>query len=69
MINTEYHSPVLLSECLDALIWNASGTYADCTLGGGGHSIEILKRLARTASRLHCFDRDRKLSLCDEAPR
>lgn len=57
MINTEYHSPVLLSECLDALIWNASGTYADCTLGGGGHSIEILKRLAPDG-RLHCFDRD-----------
>ena len=56
MINTEYHDPVLLNECLDALIKDPSGTYADCTLGGGGHSFAIVSRLAKEG-HLHCFDR------------
>ena len=41
----EYHSPVLFEESLRALLWNPNGVYADCTLGGGGHSEGILKRL------------------------
>ena len=40
---SEYHNPVLLSESIDFLIGNPSGTYADVTFGGGGHSAEILK--------------------------
>ena len=31
-----YHDPVMLKECLDGLNIKPNGTYADCTLGGGG---------------------------------
>lgn len=39
------HIPVLLEECIDALKINSKGTYVDGTLGGGGHSLQIAKRL------------------------
>ena len=40
------HVPVLLKETLDSLNIKADEFYIDCTLGDGGHSIEILKRLS-----------------------
>ena len=40
-----HHLPVLLNECLDGLNIRPGGAYLDCTLGGAGHSYEILKRL------------------------
>jgi len=40
------HKPVLLQECLDGLNIKSDGTYLDGTLGGAGHSAEIIKRLA-----------------------
>ncbi len=40
-----HHLPVLLDECLDGLNIRPDGAYLDCTLGGAGHSAEILKRL------------------------
>lgn len=40
------HVPVLLKECLDSLNIREDGFYIDCTLGDGGHSLEILKRLS-----------------------
>ncbi len=39
------HVSVLLDECLEALNIKEDGTYVDCTLGGAGHTKEILKRL------------------------
>ena len=39
------HVSVLLEECIDNLNINPLGVYVDCTLGGAGHSLEILKRL------------------------
>ncbi|NLC16690.1 MAG: 16S rRNA (cytosine(1402)-N(4))-methyltransferase RsmH [Clostridiales bacterium] len=39
----EYHTPVLLKQTMDVLKPKSSGIYLDATLGGGGHSLEILK--------------------------
>lgn len=41
------HKPVLLDECIESLNIRSDGIYVDGTLGGAGHSIEILKRLDR----------------------
>lgn len=51
------HISVLLGECIDGLNIRDGYTYVDCTTGGGGHSLEIAKRLGKN-SRLICFDRD-----------
>lgn len=40
-----YHKPVLLDECIDNLAIKANGIYIDGTIGGAGHSYEILSRL------------------------
>ncbi len=50
------HYSVMLSETVDMLGIKPDGIYVDCTLGGGGHSLEIAKRL--TTGRLICIDRD-----------
>lgn len=54
---SNYHTPVLLHECIDALQLKQGGIYVDVTFGGGGHSKEILKRMHKTA-RLIAFDQD-----------
>jgi 16S rRNA (cytosine1402-N4)-methyltransferase len=52
-----YHTPVLLTECIEGLdIWPA-GIYVDCTFGGGGHSAAILKQLNENG-KLIVFDQD-----------
>ena len=55
-INNFKHTPVLLNECLEGLNIKPTGIYVDGTLGGGGHSGEILKRL--TTGKLIAFDKD-----------
>ena len=52
-----HHLPVLLNECLDGLSIRPDGAYLDCTLGGAGHSSEILKRLGQ-GGLLVGIDRD-----------
>jgi 16S rRNA (cytosine1402-N4)-methyltransferase len=52
------HAPVLLEEAVDALNLRPDGIYVDCTLGRGGHSRAILKRLG-AQGRLLALDRDR----------
>ena len=52
------HTSVLLYECIEALNIRNGYTYIDCTAGGGGHSLEIAKRMGQD-SRLICFDRDK----------
>ncbi|MBQ6258363.1 MAG: 16S rRNA (cytosine(1402)-N(4))-methyltransferase RsmH [Lachnospiraceae bacterium] len=51
------HIPVLLNEVIDALNIKGDGIYLDGTLGGGGHSFEIAKRLDK-GGRLIGLDRD-----------
>lgn len=51
------HEPVLLSECIESLSIRPDGVYADCTAGGGGHSLAIAERLG-ASGRLICLDRD-----------
>lgn len=50
------HVSVLLNEAIDALNVKEDGIYVDLTLGRGGHSKEILKRL--TTGHLYAFDKD-----------
>lgn len=66
MTETPYHIPALFEQSLDALDIKASGVYVDCTLGGGGHTRGILRRLSlasekdgvHTPGRLLSFDQD-----------
>ncbi len=51
------HVPVLLEECLDLLQVRRGGVYADATLGLGGHSGAIARRLGPEGT-LIAFDRD-----------
>ncbi|MDE6758320.1 MAG: 16S rRNA (cytosine(1402)-N(4))-methyltransferase RsmH [Clostridia bacterium] len=50
------HISVMLDECIQGLDIKPDGIYLDCTLGGGGHSLEIVKRL--TSGRLIAVDKD-----------
>ncbi len=51
------HKPVLLNECIEGLKIKPDGIYVDGTLGGAGHSIEILKRLSKKGMLIG-IDRD-----------
>ncbi|MFU0823763.1 16S rRNA (cytosine(1402)-N(4))-methyltransferase RsmH [Clostridium sp.] len=51
------HVSVLLNEVIEALNIKENGIYVDCTLGGAGHSSEILKRLS-PEGRLIGIDQD-----------
>ncbi len=51
------HVPVLLKEAIDFLAVRRGGTYIDATVGLGGHSLEIAKRLG-APGHLIGFDRD-----------
>lgn len=50
------HIPVLLNEVIDNLNIKPNGIYVDCTLGGAGHSSEIVKKLKKGI--LIGFDKD-----------
>jgi 16S rRNA (cytosine1402-N4)-methyltransferase len=52
-----YHVPVMLKECIDALDIQPSGVYVDVTFGGGGHSKEMMKHLGDEGV-LVAFDQD-----------
>ena len=54
---SDYHTPVMLDESISALVTNPSGTYADATFGGGGHTAELLSRLNEDG-HIIAFDRD-----------
>lgn len=50
------HISVLLKETVDGVFTDPKGIYADLTTGGGGHSLELAKRL--DGGGLICFDQD-----------
>lgn len=52
------HVSVLLDECIEGLNIKPDGIYVDCTLGGAGHSSEIVKRLS-PKGRLIGIDQDK----------
>ena len=51
------HKPVLLQECIEGLNIKKDGIYVDGTLGGAGHSSEILKKLSLKGTLIG-IDRD-----------
>jgi len=52
-----YHVPVLMHEVISGLQIDPSGIYVDCTFGGGGHSLGILRQL-NNHGKLIAFDQD-----------
>ena len=54
---TNYHTPVMLDECINGLNIDPDGTYVDVTYGGGGHSKVILDQLSDKGVLL-VFDQD-----------
>ena len=56
--NIEFkHIPIMLEEVIEGLDIKPDGIYVDGTLGGGGHSYEIAKRLV-SGGRLIGIDQD-----------
>ena len=55
-IMTFNHKSVLLNEVIESLNIKADGCYVDGTLGGGGHALEVVKRLG--SGKLIGIDRD-----------
>ena len=51
-----HHVSVLLEECIENLNIKPDGIYVDGTMGGGGHSLEIAKKIE--TGRLICIDQD-----------
>ncbi|HTN22013.1 MAG TPA: 16S rRNA (cytosine(1402)-N(4))-methyltransferase RsmH [Pelobium sp.] len=56
-MENNYHVPVMLRECIEALAIQPDGVYVDVTFGGGGHSREIIKHLSADGT-LVAFDQD-----------
>ena len=52
-----YHVPVMLEECISTLDIKPNGIYVDLTMGGGGHTREILKHLG-PEGHLYSLDQD-----------
>ena len=56
-VANEYHIPVMLRECVEALNIHENGTWIDVTYGGDGHSRAILEAMSGSG-RLFSFDQD-----------
>lgn len=60
-----HHVSVLLNQAVEGLSIRPDGVYVDGTMGGAGHSREIVKQL--TTGKLIGFDRDQKaIAVCKE---
>lgn len=53
-----HHVSVLLDECIENLNIKPEGVYVDCTMGGAGHSKEIVKKLSNKGLFIG-FDQDK----------
>jgi len=53
----DFHKPVMLAEVLSFLQPQSGQTFIDCTIGGGGHALEIVKRIL-PGGKLVGIDRD-----------
>ncbi len=51
-----YHEPVMVKEIIDSLLMTKKGIYVDGTVGGGGHSYEILKHTDSFLVGIDCDD-------------
>lgn len=60
------HIPVLLEEVISGLDIKPGGIYIDCTMGGGGHSSEILKRLDKKGMLIGFDKDDDAVATCQE---
>lgn len=60
-MNEYSHESVMAEECIKYLNIDKSGTYVDCTAGGGGHSLRIYKRLNEDGLLVAC---DQDLEAC-----
>ena len=59
------HIPIMLNECIEGLNIKSDGIYVDCTMGGAGHSSNIISKL--TTGKLVGIDKDEEaLSVCKE---
>ena len=56
MEEKQYHIPVLVEEVIDYMALKSEGLYIDCTVGGGGHSLALLKK--NPSIKMYCFDQD-----------
>ena len=68
-MNDFAHIPVMLEECMDGLNLKDGGIYFDGTVGGWGHSYEILKRSSPTGKLIATDLDDDAISAADKRDR
>lgn len=63
---SDYHEPVMLAEVLEYLQPSSGRVFVDCTLGGGGHSLELVKRLVPDGKLIGIDQDDEALTAASE---
>ncbi len=66
MQTNEFHKPVLLETAIEFLITDPNGIYFDGTLGGGGYSELILKKISREGRLIATDLDDAAINFCNE---
>ena len=56
---SQYHTPVMLGQCIEAMNLSQGEIFVDVTYGGGGHSAAILDNIS-ASSKLYAFDQDKE---------
>ncbi len=60
------HIPIMLNECIENLNIKSDGIYVDATIGGAGHSEEIIKKLGKNGVLIG-IDKDKSaIDVCRE---